>query len=32
MVSNGNSGAMLLVKPTPNGAGYAATVAIGLNT
>jgi hypothetical protein len=31
-ISNGNSGAMLLVKPTPSGAGYAATFAIGLNT
>jgi len=32
ILSNGNSGAMLLVKPTPSGAGYAATFAIGLNT
>ena len=28
--SNGDSGAMLLVTPTPSGAGYAATFAIGL--
>ena len=29
--SNGNSGATLLVKPTPSGSGYAATFGIGLN-
>jgi len=29
--SNGNSGAMLLVAPTPRGSGYAATFAIGLS-
>ena len=29
--SNGNSGATLLVTPTPSGSGYAAAFAIGLN-